>query len=165
MDSVEGFPPIASERSKVLILGNMPGEVSLRTGQYYAGPGNIFWPIMADLFGAGPALPYEKRVEILRSAGVAVWDVLQSCVRTGSLDASIRAAVTNDFLAFFAQHPSITHIFFNGDRAERVFRRRVFPALTENRYILKRLPSTSSAHTAMRREAKMQAWSVIKTVL
>ena len=113
---VEGFPPIASERSKVLILGTMPSVVSLRTGQYYANPRNIFWPIMGELFDAGPSLPYDERVEILQSVGVALWDVLQVCVRPGSLDASITEEVANDFPAFFAEHPSITHVFFNGAR-------------------------------------------------
>jgi hypoxanthine-DNA glycosylase len=163
---VEGFPPIASDRSKVLILGTMPGELSLVTGQYYANlRRNIFWPIMGELFGARPALPYEKRVEILQSAGVAVWDVLQSCVRPDSLDESITEEVVNDFPAFFAKHPSIAHVFFNGGKAQTMFRRHVLPAPTEDRYIFTCLPSTSPAHAAMRPEAKMLAWSVIKTAL
>jgi hypoxanthine-DNA glycosylase len=83
---------------------------------------------MGELFGARPALPYEKRVEILQSAGVAVWDVLQSCVRPDSLDASITEEVANDFPAFFAKHPSITHVFFNGGKAQTMFRRHVLPA-------------------------------------
>ena len=155
---VEGFPPIASERSKALILGTMPSVVSLRTRQYYANPRNIFWPIMGELFGAGRSLPYAERVEILRSVGVALWDVLQVCERPGSLDASITEEVANDFPAFVAEHPSITHVFFNGARAQTVFYRHVL-------YILTRMPSTSPAHAAMRPEAKTQAWSVIKTAL
>ena len=162
---VEGFPPIASERSKVLILGTMPSVVSLRTGQYYANPRNIFWPIMGELFDAGPSLPYDERVEILQSVGVALWDVLQVCVRPGSLDASITEEVANDFSGFFAEHPSITHVFFNGAKAQTVFYRHVLPVLKKDRYLLTRLPSTSPANAGVRPEAKTQAWSVIKTAL
>jgi hypoxanthine-DNA glycosylase len=159
MRRVESFPPIVSERSRVLILGSMPGEVSLKAGQYYAHPRNSFWRIMGELFGAGPSLPYEERVEKLESASVALWDVLQACSRPGSLDASIREEVANDFQTFFAKHPNISHVYFNGSKAQAVFRRHVLPALTEDCHIYTRLPSTSPAHAAMRLEAKVRAWS------
>src|ERR1700685_3002213 len=113
MSRVESFPPIASEMSRVLILGSMPGTASLKAGQYYAHPRNGFWRIMGELFGAGPLLPYEQRVARLEQAGVALWDSLQSCVRPGSLDASITEEDTNDFAAFFAKYPRIGHVYFN----------------------------------------------------
>jgi hypothetical protein len=77
MIRVQSFPPIVSEQSKVLVLGSMPGEASLKAGQYYAHPRNAFWPIMGALFGARPSLPYQERVVRLQSAGVALWDSLQ----------------------------------------------------------------------------------------
>jgi len=166
MSRVESFPPIVSERSKLLVLGSMPGDVSLKAGQYYAHPRNAFWPIMGALFDAGPSLSYEKRVELLRSVGVALWDSLQACVRPGSLDASITEEVTNDFPTLFAKYPNITRVFFNGSRAETAFRRHALPTLPKDHHIVfTRLPSTSPAHAAMRLEAKVQAWSVVKKVL
>ena len=90
MSLVQSFPPIVSQQSKLLILGSMPGEASLKAGQYYAHPRNAFWHIMGVLFGAGPSLPYQSRVTILQSVGVALWDSLQACIRPGSLDASIK---------------------------------------------------------------------------
>jgi hypoxanthine-DNA glycosylase len=143
----------------------MPGEASLKIGQYYAHPRNAFWRIMGELFGAGPWLPYEERVRLLQSAGVALWDTLQACLRPGSLDASIADEVANNFPAFFDKHRSITNVFFNGSKAEMAFRRHALPALTEKQPILERLPSTSPAHAAMTPEAKVQAWSVVKKVL
>jgi hypoxanthine-DNA glycosylase len=89
MSRIESFPPIVSDKSKVLILGSMPGEVSLKAGEYYAHRLNVFWDIMGELFGAGRSLPYQERTVRLQAAGVALWDALQACVRSGSLDASI----------------------------------------------------------------------------
>jgi hypoxanthine-DNA glycosylase len=162
MTRVQSFPPIVSERSKLLILGSMPGELSLKVGQYYAHPRNAFWPIMGELFGAGPSLSYQERVAILQSVGVALWDALQACIRPGSLDASIMEEVANDFPALFAEYPNIKHVFFNGGMAEKAFRRHVLPALPEDHHIFARLPSTSPAHAAMRLEEKVQAWRVLK---
>ena len=120
---------------------------------------------MGELFGAGPSLPYQERVTILESVGVALWDSLQACIRPGSLDALIKEEVANDFPALFAKYPNITHVFFNGSKAERSFLRHAKPALSEDSNVFARLPSTSPAHAAMRLEAKVQAWSVVKKVL
>ena len=165
MSPVQSFPPIVSPQSKLLILGSMPGEASLKAGQYYAHPRNAFWHIMGELFGAGPSLPYQERVAILKSVGVALWDSLQACIRPGSLDASIKEEVANDFPTLFAKYPNITHVFFNGSKAERSFLRHAKPTLSEDRHVFARLPSTSPAHAAMRLESKVQAWSVVKKVL
>src|SRR5262249_38604496 len=87
------------------------------------------------------------------------------CTRPGSLDASITEEVANNFPALFAQYPNISHVFFNGGTAERMFRRHVLPALSEDHHVFARLPSTSPAHAAMRLKAKVRAWSVLKKVL
>ncbi len=89
MPRLTSFPPIASPDARVLILGSMPGEESLRRQEYYAHPQNAFWFIMGELFSAGADLPYPERTGRLREAGVAVWDVLKHCRRAGSLDVSI----------------------------------------------------------------------------
>ena len=160
MNRVQSFPPIISARSKLIILGSMPGQLSLKAGQYYAHPRNAFWRIMGELFDAGPSLPYAERVARLQSVGVALWDTLQACTRPGSLDASITEEVANDFPALFAKYPKITHVFFNGSKPEKSFRRHALPGLS-----FARLPSTSPAHTAMQFEAKVQAWHDVKKVL
>lgn len=162
---IESFPPIVSGNSKALILGSMPGEASLKAGQYYAHPRNAFWPIMGELFGAGPSLPYRERVARLNSADVAVWDTLQACIRPGSLDSSISAEVANDLPAFFAKYPHITHIYFNGGKAETVFRRHTLHCLPDTQHVFTRLPSTSPAHAAMPFDKKVHAWSVVRNAL
>ena len=89
MPRIHSFPPIESRNARVLILGSMPGIASLAANQYYAHPRNAFWPILAETIGFDPAIPYEGRVRAVTAAGIAVWDVLQSCNRDGSLDARI----------------------------------------------------------------------------
>ena len=158
MSHIHSFKPVGNADASILILGSMPGKRSLEQNQYYAHPLNAFWRIMGELVGAYPSLPYADRLEILRSSGIALWDVLDSCVRKTSLDSHIRNESANDFAAFFAQHPHITQVFFNGSKAEQCFRKfvqgkQVLPALE-----FCRLPSTSPAHAGMRYADKLQAW-------
>ena len=80
---------------------------------------------MGELFEVDLSLAYGERVARLDSLGIALRDSLQACIRPGSLDASIRQEVVNDFLAFFATYPNITHIYFNGRKPET--KRRVLP--------------------------------------
>lgn len=157
------FPPIADAAARVLILGSMPGVASLEAGQYYAHPRNAFWPIMGELFGADPELPYGERCDRLRRAGVAVWDVLKSCRREGSLDAAIEASSErpNDFAGFFANHPELWLVAFNGQKAEAAFRKHVLPKLGDvvaSRLAFARLPSTSPAHAGRSYDEKLAQW-------
>jgi len=160
MNPVFSFPPIAAPDARVLILGSMPGVASLTAQRYYAHPQNRFWPIMGELLGFDPALPYAARCTRLTAAGIAVWDVLQSCVRPGSLDADIDAAssVPNDFANFFTAHPQIRSVCFNGGTAKALFRRHVLPGLGMPELSYTSLPSTSPAHAGMRPAEKLQVW-------
>jgi double-stranded uracil-DNA glycosylase len=160
---IRSFPPIADRSARRLILGSMPGEASLAAGQYYAHPRNQFWPIMGELVGADPALPYPVRVARLLAAGIAVWDVLACCVRPGSLDSAIvpGSALPNDFPRFFARHPGIERVYFNGGMAERSFLRLVLPQLDANGLVLHRLPSTSPAHAARNAAQKLALWRAV----
>ena len=163
------FPPLSRPDARVLILGSMPGQESLRRRQYYAYPHNLFWPIMGELCGAGRELEYERRVDALTARGIAVWDVLKSCEREGSLDGSIRPGSErpNNFARFLAQHPRIRAVFFNGGKAASAFARHVLPRLGPRAtdLHLERLPSTSPAHAGMPREAKLRAWRAIRSWL
>jgi TDG/mug DNA glycosylase family protein len=154
---VRSFAPIAAPDAKILILGSMPGVASLDAGQYYAHPRNAFWPIMGALFGAGPDLAYAERVERLKSRGVAVWDVLQTCEREGSLDSNIRSEVPNDFAAFFAAHAELRTLALNGGKAAASFRKHAARLLPDGA-ALHALPSTSPAHAARSFEAKCDLW-------
>ena len=160
---IHSFPPIAAPDATLLILGSMPGKASLLANQYYAHPRNAFWPIMGELFGAGPDLTYARRVRVLKHAGVAVWDVLASCTRGSSLDSDIDedSIVPNDFASFFRAHPRIDRVFFNGAKAEASFRRYVVPRLAAATLRLKRLPSTSPANASWSHARKLRSWRVV----
>lgn len=147
----------------MLILGSMPGQASLAAGEYYAHPRNAFWSIMGELIGASPHLPYTERVSILRASGIALWDVLASCARTGSLDSDIRpdSAVTNEFNSLFLSHPDIAHVFFNGAKAEQYFLKYVHPAIEPDRLQYRRLPSTSPANAGISYVEKLLAWQSV----
>lgn len=157
------FPPVARDDARVLILGSLPGQVSLARAQYYAQPRNAFWPIMGRLYGAGPELPYGERLARLMERGVALWDVCAEGRRPGSLDQRIEteSVVANDFSGFLAAHRDIGRILFNGATSERFYRRLVAPTLPEPLARLPSvlLPSTSPAHAAMPFERKLACWS------
>jgi hypoxanthine-DNA glycosylase len=160
----EGFEPIASSTARVLILGSLPGQVSLQQAQYYALPRNGFWRIMAELFGFSPDLPYPARAGKLIENHVALWDVCRAAYRPGSLDTAIRHPEANDFAAFFDTHPDIKLICFNGSKAAELYQRHVFPLLPLSIQMLRQqtLPSTSPANAAKSYAQKLSHWSIVR---
>lgn len=160
-----GFAPLARADARTLILGSLPSQRSLQSGEYFAHPRNAFWRIMGELIDAGPDHPYPVRVERMLTAGLAVWDVLASAVRPGSLDAAIdrETASPNDFALFLREHPGIRRVCFNGQKAAAMFERLVLVGIAERADGLSfiTLPSTSPAHAAMSFEEKLRNWSIV----
>jgi len=160
MTQVTSFPPIEGESARILILGSMPGVASLNANQYYAHPQNAFWKIIGTITGCPASASYETRIAALRQSGIALWDVLESCIRPGSLDADIdmKSAEANDIAALLQRQPGIKTICFNGSTAEKVFSKRILPTLkgTHPKYV--RLPSTSPAHAGMTLADKTKIW-------
>lgn len=162
IEHLEGFPPVVGHSPKVLILGTFPGEESLRQKQYYAHPRNLFWEIMGQVCGAGRDIDYEDRLNILKNSHIALWDVLKTCSRQGSLDTNIRNGFyeVNDFKKFLAEH-DIKAIFFNGQKAGELFQRipaTALPVLP----VLSVLPSTSPANARIPKDAKISRWLLIR---
>lgn len=116
---------------------------------------------MADVFSSPPLKTYEDKIALLLKHDIALWDVLQHCVRPGSLDSSITDEAPNDFQSFLGAHPSITHIFFNGQKARASFKKWIEPTLEPNRYVLETLPSTSPANASWPYVKKRVAWKKI----
>ena len=164
MTRVHSFAPISAADAQVLVLGSMPGKASLQAGQYYAHPQNAFWKIIGQVFGLDPGSRYTERLKILTVNQVALWDVLRTCTRESSLDSDIieSSIIPNDFKNFFASHPGINRVYFNGAMAEKSFTKHVLPTLGEmSRRTYVRLPSTSPANASATLEAKIAAWKCI----
>jgi len=158
---IYGFPPIANRRARVLVLGSMPSVASLAAGEYYAHPRNHFWPIAGEICGFDPGATYARRKAALRQSGIALWDVVGSCVRMGSLDSAIEedSIRANDFASFLRVHPSIRRICFNGRKAESAWRRHVLGMLPpEKEFEYRLLPSTSPANAGIGYLRKVRTW-------
>ncbi len=157
-----GFPPLGTAAARVLVLGSLPGQESLRQQQYYAQPRNAFWTIMGELIGAHPQLAYATRVAALERAGIALWDVCACARRSGSLDAAIEPASVrpNDFAAFYQGHRRIALLCCNGRTAAALYRRHVLPQLPLPLQALPlvELPSTSPTYAALRIHSKAERW-------
>lgn len=154
--SAEGFPPILGAEPRVLILGSLPSRKSLDKHQYYGHPQNAFWKIMRALLGAQGS--YAERSAAVAAAGVAVWDVLASAERPGSMDADIDigSAIANPLAAFLERETSIGLVAFNGRAAESMFRRFVPGPLRPLDFV--RLPSTSPAYASLTLAEKTDRW-------
>ena len=139
----------------MLVLGSMPSEASLAAGEYYAHPRNHFWRIAGEICGFDPDMAYASRKTALKKAGIALWDVVGSCTRKGSLDSAIDddSIRVNDFASFLRAHPAIRRICFNGRKAESAWRRHV------HRQVCR--PRANSSITCCPRRARRMPESVI----
>jgi TDG/mug DNA glycosylase family protein len=159
-----GFAPLIGDDARVLILGSLPGKRSLREQQYYAHPQNSFWRIMAQLVQIDPANSYAERCSALKENRIALWDVLASAHRAGSLDSAIEVAGArkNDFAGLLNENQGIRLICFNGRKSRELFDRLVVEDLpSADNFQLVNLPSSSPAHAAMKFDMKLKHWSVV----
>ena len=184
---MNGFPPVGSARPRLLILGSFPSAASLEKGQYYGNMRNHFWEVLGIVLDAPFPEEYRARsrgaaapgvLALLKRHGIAVWDVLASCERAGSLDKDIRNGRPNPLIDYVFDHPSIERIALNGGRAASSFiqhfghgqMKRDLPIGSEIQWrppelkgrtvLIARLPSTSPIPTQECKTAKekAQAW-------
>ncbi len=158
-----GFPAIARADARILILGSRPGERSLGAKQSYAHPHNAFWKIRGEIASAEGT--YSERCDALMDHGIALWDVLASSVRPGSMDADIQSetAVANVFAGFLMAHKEVELVCFNGQKAAQMFARMVQPGLDDNKLRFASLPSTSPAYASMSYVDKLAKWRSVVT--
>ena len=155
------FPPVVDAGVRVLVLGSLPGEVSLQKQQYYAYPHNQFWRQIGHVLGRQLPAAYEARLAALLEAHVGLWDVVRTASRAGSLDASIRDHQPNRLADLIARLPRVKAVAFNGATASAIGRR----ALGAVRGLeLVSLPSSSPAYT-LAFERKAEAWADLRRFL
>lgn len=145
------------------MLGSLPGEASLAADQYYANPRNQFWAFIGTVIGWDDLtfLAYPDRLDLLARCGIGLWDVFTSASRRGSLDSAIKQAVTSPLDDLVQRLPALQAIAFNGKLAAKVGRK----ALGSAPLALIDLPSSSPANAAIRYDAKLERWSVLKQFL
>lgn len=157
--AIYSFPYHATLNCTKLILGTMPGRLSLKRKQYYAHGGNSFWKVMSKLLGGNITDPYVERIARLNNNGFALWDVLQHCERESSSDMDIENEVPNDFSKFFRDFPKVQTIIFNGGPAYDFYRDYV--GFEESKKYIQ-LPSTSPQNNRWYTIDEMaEEWSII----
>ncbi|KAA0128455.1 DNA-deoxyinosine glycosylase [Chryseobacterium sp. SN22] len=160
-DRISSFPPIIDIHSEILILGSIPGVKSLEKQQYYAHPQNKFWKIIFELLQEGFTDDYSERIEVIRKHHIALWDVIDSCERKGSLDSEIKNEEANQIDELLDNHPNIKAIFCNGGKSYKNLQK----MLGKNYKIpVFLMPSTSPLHT-ISFEKKLEEWRKIKMYL
>jgi double-stranded uracil-DNA glycosylase len=158
MTSLFSFPPLSDPHARILILGTMPGEASLKIHQYYGHRRNQFWPIMASILGFDPLLSYQQRVQALVNGGLALWDIVAECERQGSLDSAIEKEKPNKIRDLLLSHREIHTIVFNGGPAHRLFRRHFRDLADAGEYHMLIMPSTSPACARYSFDKKLALW-------
>lgn len=155
------FAPVTDARTRVLLLGSLPGEASLAAGQYYGNPRNAFWRLLETVLDE-PLVPltYEDRLATLLRRSVGLWDVVAEAERRGSLDAAILNPSANDLLALIETLPALRAVAFNGGAAAKLGTRLLAPIA--DRIALVALPSSSPAHAARGFADKAAAWDVLR---
>ena len=156
------FDPVVDARTRILVLGSLPGDMSLRRAEYYGNPRNQFWALMEAVLATElTTLPYAARLARLLRAGVGLWDVIRSATRAGSLDAAIRDHRPNALAQLAASLPDLRLVAFNGGKAGLIGRKQLPPGFAPD---LVTLPSSSPAHT-LAFAAKRAAWLRLRAAL
>lgn len=157
------FPPVVDQSCRVLFLGTMPGEESLRRQQYYGHPSNQFWKILYALYHQPLSFDYQERVAFALNKNIALWDVLHSCEGQGSLDSNIKNEAANDFSDFYTHYPQLTYICFTSKKAADFYKKYIgFD--TQHDFLV--LPSPSPAHARMSLSEKTEKWrEILESVL
>ena len=158
MQKISSFPPIINENSKILILGSIPGVKSLEMQQYYAHPQNKFWKLICEIFNEEFTTNYQQRIEILEKHHIALWDVIDTCERKGSLDSEIRNEEANKIEELLQNFPNIKAIFCNGQKSHKNLQKILGKKF---RLPIIVLPSTSPAYAGLSYFDKLNLWYII----
>lgn len=156
------FPPIIDSQAQILILGSLPGDKSLSLQAYYGHPQNRFWNLIFSLLDLRPCSDYTEKIAYLQSNHIALWDVCASANRPGSLDSKIQDVIPNPIPELLAAHPQIQTVFFNGQKAEKLFDN-YFQREPKLQYFC--LPSSSPANALFNLDKLLKAWQQIATSL
>lgn len=154
----KSFLPSINNESEIMILGSIPGVKSLEEEQYYAHPQNRFWKLMGLLCNVENLqdFDYQEKLQTLLKNKIALWDVIQSCERNGSLDSNIQNEISNNIPDLLKQYSNIKIICLNGNKAYSAFKKH-FPELLKH-YKCYKMQSTSPANARYKLEDLFKEW-------
>ncbi|MNK71701.1 Uracil DNA glycosylase superfamily protein [compost metagenome] len=153
--------PLIDNSTVILIMGTMAGEQSIAKQEYYANRGNLFWKILFAIFEEEFSTSYEDRKALVKKYNIGLWNVLQSCKREGSSDASITEETLNDFESLHKQFPNIKYVFFESKAAAKYFQKHTVP---QEGIIYTTLPSTSGLNAGLSTEEKKMQWNAVSQI-
>lgn len=159
---IASFEPLIEENSAILILGTMPSVKSLEGQEYYGNRQNAFWPILFGIFGEEVTTDYEQKKQLLVRHKIALWDVLQSCEREGSLDSKIKGEVPNDIVGLIKAYPALRTIVFSSQKAAQYFKKYI-GSIEGVTFVT--MPSPSGANARMSLQDKLIHWKKIKSFI
>ncbi|MFI5384451.1 MAG: DNA-deoxyinosine glycosylase [Methanosarcina thermophila] len=154
----QGFPAVLDKNTEILILGSLPGDVSIRKHQYYAHPGNDFWRLVGSIFGENlQDMSYQARLDTLKRHKIGLWDVFKAGEREGSEDAKIKDEEINQFSMLKDKAPNLKLVLFNGKKSGGYE-----PILRAMGYKTKVLPSSSGANRRFLKNRKSEWEAALK---
>lgn len=132
--------PIVFENSTNLFLVSMPSVKSEESGMYFGDPANHFWSVLGAIY----EMPYEtdeEKIAICQQNRIAIWSVVQSCLRHLSREDTMQDIVLNDMNDFLQAHPNIQNIICVSRETERLLEESNFEGNVNVTYV----PSPSGA--------------------
>jgi hypoxanthine-DNA glycosylase len=157
------FDPVVDARTRLLVLGSLPGDKSLAVQEYYGHRQNKFWELVGQVINADlRTMAYDARLATLLDRGIGLWDVVAEAHRQGSLDSQIRQRNNNDLLGLLERFPNIKAIAFNGGTAGRLGVKAL--GLRTDQYHVLTLPSSSPAYTLSYAD-KLKLWLALRPIL
>lgn len=159
----KGLAPLIGKNARILILGSLPGDESLRKQEYYGNPRNMFWNVIGNILDEKVPILYPEKVKYLKRHGIALWDTLHAAEREGCLDANIRNEEFNDIAKLVSENSSIEVIVTNGSKTKKSFRKylRKNPALTDRKIYYCTSTSAMSLCSGWNLERLISQWHEI----
>ena len=145
-----GFEPLLCDNPRIVILGTLPGQESLRENEYYYSNSNRIWKVLCLLKNEPTPTNYNEKKQLLAKYHIALWDYYESAIRIGSCDNKISDARPVDICGFLSNHPTINTIAINGFGKYKKFgnkiRKKVKKVFPNNQIRVLRMPETSGVN-------------------
>ena len=149
-----GLEPVMAPDTRIVILCSYPGKDAFEKNEYYPGFQNEFWELMSAVLGHSLTdKSYEKRLQVLLSHGIGLWDVISACQSRGSLKTVLRETRPEQLAYLKEKWPLLGKICFNGQPSGEYA-----PLFEEAGFTTLVLPSSSFVYSKQSFETKLAQW-------